>query len=175
MKASRLIIAIAACLLLSGFNETPNQQIQGHIVSNYPASGNNTQEIEFDWGSYLIITHARPDKGAEADPKSYRGYITMRPTVTEAAPGLEPLIYLITPKGSVWSIPHTEEVPRVTRHLKELTMLKGTSTKVTSVTIELRSEPIIDHFLEFNEDWTEYGKLEKNGDRYELRVTVGGG
>lgn len=174
MKAIRLIIAIAACSLLFGFTKSPDQKMRGHIVSNYPASGNKTHEIKFDWGSYLIITHARPDKEAEENPKSYRGYITMRPTVTEAAPGLKPLIYLITPKGSVWTIPHTEEIPRVARRMKELIMLKGTSTQVTSISVESRSEPIIEHFLEFKKDWAEYGKLEKNGDSYELKATIGG-
>ncbi len=57
--------------------------MQEYIEFYYPASGQYTYKIVFDWGEYIITTEMPGGEEVHAESKKYLGYITRRPTIAE--------------------------------------------------------------------------------------------
>jgi hypothetical protein len=136
----------------------------------YPTSGKMTYFIKFDWGEYIITTEDKKGTEVHEDSKSYLGYITFRPEITrqpsEGAPGY----YVITPEGIVWENITGQGIPK-TSERQEISTKKtehGTSTQTN--TIQSVSEPLIDHFKEYPEQWRRYGKLDIQGKKTHLII-----
>lgn len=136
----------------------------------YPTSGKMTYFIKFDWGEYIITTEDKKGTEVHEDSKPYLGYITFRPEITHQPSKEPPYYYVITPEGVVWEnvndqgIQKSSERQEVTRKMTE----HGTSTH--TITIQSVSEPIIDHFRAYPEQWRLYGKLERQGKKTRLNI-----
>lgn len=170
MKPMRIAAIILACIVLSACGKSLDDQMNEYLAFYYPASGKFSYEIIFDWGKYVIITEEKLDAKVHKNSEKYRGYITMRPEVAKPDPELKPLIYLVTPKGAVWTIPPTTAIAKV-RTRKEVTITRRrSSTSTQTTTINSPSEPVIDYFLAKRNKWSAYGQLTRSGDETGLKL-----
>ncbi len=170
MKPMRIVAIILACTFMSACSKSLDDQMNEYLAFYYPASGKFSYDIIFDWGKYIIITEDKLDAKMHKDSEKYRGYITMRPEVTKPDPELKPLIYLVTPKGAVWTIRPTTAIAKV-RTRKEVTVTRRrSSTSTQTTTINSPSEPVIDYFLANRKKWSAYGQLTRSGDETELKL-----
>ncbi|MDZ7736087.1 MAG: hypothetical protein U5P41_08280 [Gammaproteobacteria bacterium] len=83
----------------------------------------------FDWGEYLITTHAKPDEQVHPDSEPYRGYITLRPSANVDEKGQSLFIYLVTPEGDVWRHANDGSIPEST--VREEIVKEGSMTTTT--------------------------------------------
>lgn len=174
MILKRIFIVIAACGLLAGCSKSLDDQMNEYLAFYYPATTDATYNIIFDWGEYTITAEKPLNEKAHKDSEKYRGYITMRPKVTKPNPELKPVVYLVTPKGAVWTIAPTPEIAEITKR-KEVTVTKRrNSTSTQTTTINSRSEPVIDHFMADKAKWTAYGTLTRSGDKSSLTLAKKG-
>ena len=170
MKPLRIAAILLACTLLSACGKSLDDQMNEYLAFYYPASGKFSYDIIFDWGKYIIITEDKLDAEVHRDSEKFLGYITMRPEVATPDPELKPLIYLVTPKGAVWTIPPTTAIAKVSNR-KEVTVTRRRSSVSTqTTTINSPSEPVIDYFLTNRKKWSAYGQLTRSGDDTELEL-----
>ncbi|WP_455393132.1 hypothetical protein [[Eubacterium] cellulosolvens] len=136
----------------------------------YPAPSKITYHITFDWGEYIITTEDNQNAEVHADSKPYLGYITFRPKLSKQSTEEKQPFYLVTPNGDVWENTNGKGIPEVSKR-QEVTQEKtANSTTTKTLTIQSVSEPIIDHFKSYPEQWTRYGKLECRGNRTRLKL-----
>jgi hypothetical protein len=142
-----------------GCTKTTEEQIQEYMEFYYPTSGEFTYNVVFDWGEYEIFTGAKIDEQVHPDSEPFKGFITFRPYVTDAALTPAMPVYLITPDGEVWkTIQGSSIAENNTR--KEVTEEKtdfGTSSQTR--TINSSSEPVILSFKNDKGIWEKYGTL----------------
>lgn len=170
MKPLRIAVIILACTILSACGKSLDDQMNEYLAFYYPTTGENFYGIVFDWGKYTIVTQDKPGTKVHKDSENYRGYITMRPEVTKPGPELKPMVYLVTPKGAVWTIAPTTDIAKV-RTRKEITVTKSrNSTSTQTITINSPSEPVIDYFLANRKKWSAYGQLTHSGDKTRLTL-----
>jgi hypothetical protein len=160
MKTSTIILLIILTVFFTACEKTLEQQMQEYMEFYFPTSGQYTYNIAFDWGEYIITTGATGEEELHPDSEPYRGYITMRPIISDSTLVQNLPTYLITPKGVVWQNFNTAGIP-ASSHREEITVEKsGSTTSTSTVTIESVSEPVIDNFQENKQNWEKYGKLE---------------
>ncbi len=114
MKLKTILAALCATVLLAGCEETLDDQMTEYMEFYYPSTGAFWYDIAFDWGSYLITTHDKMDEEVHPDSERFRGYVTLRPTVTAPSEGLDPKLFLISPQGEVWSIARSVDIAKST-------------------------------------------------------------
>ena len=168
MKLKTILAALCATFLLAGCEESLDDQMTEYMEFYYPSSGAFWYDIAFDWGSYLITTHDKLDEEVHPDSERFRGYVTLRPTVTAPGEGLDPKLFLISPQGEVWSLERSVDIAKSTTR-EEVTVERvqgGTMTRTRTVNSE--SEPVIDHFLANPAAWRRYGTMVADGDEFEL-------
>jgi hypothetical protein len=159
MKVFCLLSVLLFIILISGCTKTTEEQIQEYLEFYYPTTGEFTYIIEFEWGQYEIFTGAKMEAKMHADSEPFKGFITFRPTVTNAAFTESVPAYLVTPEGEVWKTIQLDLIPESTTR-KEMTEEKteyGTSTQTR--TINSSSEPMILSFKHNKEIWKRYGTL----------------
>ncbi len=170
MKPIRIVAIILVCTFLSGCSKSLDDQMNEYLEFYYPPTGRFFYDIIFDWGKYVILTGDKLDTKGHKDSEKYLGYITMRPEVTKPNPELKPLIYLVTPKGAVWTIAPTTAIAK-TSSRKEITVTRRRSSVSTqTTTINSPSEPVIDYFLTNRKKWSAYGQLTRSGDGSDLEL-----
>ena len=165
-----IVLMLSFFLLLSGCKKSTEQQMQEYIEFYYPASGQYTYVIDFDWGTYTINTGPGAEEELHAESEPYRGFISIRPDVKQNNLQEKLPVYLVTAKGEVWSNADFEDIPEI-KTRKEVVVKKtesGTSTQTT--TIQSALEPVVDHFLKNGESWTKYGVLESSNGKYTLKL-----
>ncbi|MCB0281593.1 MAG: hypothetical protein KDF60_03360 [Calditrichaeota bacterium] len=166
MKSATIAVLFISILTITACEKTLEEQMQEYLEFYFPTTGQNSYEIVFEWGHYTISTGATANEELHPDSEPYRGYITMRPVISDSSKVQNLPTYLVTPKGEVWRSFNTKEI-RASSHREEITVEKtDTATNTTTVTIESVSEPVIDNFQENRQNWEKYGKLE---------AAVGGG
>ncbi len=171
MKTAQWFGYFIMCLLASGCSKSTEDQMKEYIEFYYPTTGEYTYDIVFDWGSYVITTSHKPDEQVHPDSEPYKGYIVMRPSLKDGSQSEFP-IYLITPEGSVWTHPASNDIPDTKTREEVVTEKSGSVTSTSTTTINSPLEPAVDHFLANKNSWKEYGRLEKAGDGYKLRTQV---
>lgn len=170
MILKRILVVIAACAFLTGCSKSLDDQMNEYLAFYYPATTDATYNIVFEWGEYVITAEKPLNKKAHKDSEKYRGYITMRPRVTKPSPELKPVIYLVTPKGAVWTIAPTSEIAKLKKR-KEITVTRRPgSTSTQTTTINSPSEPVIDHFMANKAKWSKYGTLTRSGGKSSLTL-----
>ena len=159
MKTIGLFSILSLLIIISGCSKSTEEQIQEYMEFYYPTSGEYTYNIVFDWGEYEIFTGAKMDEDVHPESEPFKGFITFRPFVTDAALTADIPVYLITPDGEVWktmqgsSIAENNARQEVTEEKTDF----GTSTQTR--TINSTSEPVIISFKNDKGIWEKYGTL----------------
>lgn len=166
MKTKLLHVLLPFCLLLlTGCGPKSTQDmVDQYLEFYYPSTGDFFYQIVFDWGEYLIMTHAKVDEEVHPDSEPYRGYITFRPSTATDDKGQPVMIYLVTPDGDVWMHPNDGSITESTT--REEVVEEGSMT--TTTTIESPSEPIIQDYSRNPQNWKRYAKLIAKGEKYDL-------
>ena len=163
IKFIRFILPLAPLVIIGGCSESTEEQMEKYLEFYFPSTGSYFYEIKFDWGTYLIVTEAKPGEEVHDDSKPYRGFVTMRPSVAGAGEESFP-IYLVTPQGEVWTSNRHDAIPKE-KQRKEV-VVDGSSTMTSTITSA--SEPVIDDFLANKAQWKRHGSLTTKGDKSEF-------
>lgn len=160
LLAGLIVLGLGAC-----GSKSTQDQIDEYLAFYYPTTGDFFYQIIFDWGEYLIITHAKPDEQVHPDSEPYRGYITFRPSADVDEKGQPLFIYLVTPRGDVWRHANDGSIPETI--VREEIVTEGSMT--TTTTIDSPSEPVIQDYLHNPQNWQRYAQLVPDGRDYELQ------
>lgn len=160
-----LLVGLMALGLGACGPKSTQDQIDEYLAFYYPTTGDFFYQIMFDWGNYLITTHAKPDEKVHPDSEPFRGYITFRPSVATDDKGQPLMIYLVTPNGDVWMHANDGSIPEST--VREEVVEEGSMT--TTTTIDSTSEPVIRDYLQNPGNWQRYAQLTPDGDEYQVQ------
>lgn len=155
-----MVLGLAGC----GPKTTQNM-VDEYLAFYYPTTGDFFYQIVFDWGEYLITTHARPDEAVHPDSEPYRGYITFRPSADTDEQGRPLMIYLVAPDGNVWMHANDGTIPESS--VREEVIKDGSMT--TTTTIDSPGEPVIQSYLQTPGAWQRYAQLIPDGDEHRLQ------
>ena len=132
-----------------------------YLQCYFPTTGEAYYEIMFEDYLYIIDTGSGMDEEVSEASTPYKGFISFRPSSNDLP------TYLVTPEGIVW-FTVSDDIEEIISREESIVEKTEWGTSTSTMYIDSRLEPVVNHFRENPDTWKKYGTLTSKKGKYKL-------